>query len=767
MAHTEAASAVAYHARIRIVGSAAEVQRHQGLVSAFFKEFVSQDNFPDGRMREEPGDILNAVTDESRSTPYRTTPIGSHSSADPASRRPALSSPSASPFPSSLNQAEWQRKRPSQPATYLVCLELAPAVEIDDNGSAFPIVDADDEEDESDGEPSDSGHHRRRWRFAGGMVVEYYPCSTCALLAYLFVKRQYRGPIQIVTASAPSPQAAAAGPPPPVSGEAVCGAVVVGSLERSGSGDAPAAVLLTTAAALLLHGPEGMKAVVLRLRASFGHCQAVLFEANHPSRTSLSNDNMPPHKRLGFYRRMGARQLPVDYIQPPLHDGAPPTRSMLLGCFPQFQPDASRLSVTAVMRFLVEFTASTDRDLSQPIYTDEDMIADLATIDRFEARASEGLELSAGDAAAEYCFRYRTAEGLPLLQEMWRGLLQRRRGSAGAKGGQTSSTNVNLQAFGAALVPTPSQAQSQSQSQASDSQSSEPQSRAQIQAQAHMPTFLMAHPTQTTPAPDQIPSVMLAHLPMTVEQACQQNTFLAWQFTSLEALGRTGIPLPLPLSAIAALGAYLSISLEHLPIAKAEQPTLIWLAVSDTLTFGDGTEGALAEALCALEADTVDTLGMVEPSVCHGRVVVVPACLTSAKGGVILLPQATGGPRIVSGGPSTSGLDNNPLPVFVAAQLAQLFNSADGTATDSGPGSGSSSNSCKLWLGPREGSELRPRGVLRSLASIIEGGGGGPPAIVQPPFLSLESKCMHEGGSTSEGGSDVGDCNVIRTGLFC
>ena len=733
----EAASSVAYHARIRIVGSQGDVQRHRGLVDAFFAEFVSQDNFPDGRMREEPGDILAAITNSTHT--HETEP---EADAAPA---PAVAAEQA------------RIARPPQPATFLVCLELAPAVEISESGEAChipPLADDDDNDDDDGGDgditeaeageapPTGQGrHHRRRrrraWRFAGGMVVEHYPVSACALLAYLFVRREFRGPLQITSATPPStpvpgggPQGAAeaAGAAPAPAAPAVS----VASLERPGEGQGrlPYAVLLTTAAALMLHGPEGMQALVARMRRSFGRCNAVLFEANHPSRTALASDSMPPHKRMGFYRRMGARQLPLDYIQPPLHDGAAPVRSMLLGCFPQFQADPTRLSIVNIMRFLIEFTASTDLDHEEHYYAEEDILADLATIDRFELRASQGLELSTADAAKEYRLRYRTAAGVPLLQEMWQGLLKRRGG--GSHRGPTSSTKVALQAFGAGhpppLPPVPQQA---------ELSAAPPPGR----AAAGTPVIMVARSLASDMPPEPSPAVMLGHLPITVEQARLQDTFLAWQFTSLEALGRTGIPLPLPPAAITALGAFLGAQLEGDPAGSSASPggganagagasptptsANIWLAVSDTLTLSSNVDGALAEALCALEADTVDTAGMLEPNVCHGRVVVVPACLSPAEGGVLLLPQPSGSPDVVAtGGPPVSSLQSNPLPVFVAAQLAQLFN---GSSDDAAPGDAdagaalASGGTCRLWLGPREDSEQLPRGVLRSLASIVEG----------------------------------------------
>lgn len=90
------------------------------------------------------------------------------------------------------------------------------------------------------------------WLFAGGIIVEFYQASACGLLTYLVVKKSCRGQLRVAGKD-------------------------------------------TNVASILLHHPDAMPHLVAQMRATYGHLSAVLFESNHPSRTLLEDDSMPPH----------------------------------------------------------------------------------------------------------------------------------------------------------------------------------------------------------------------------------------------------------------------------------------------------------------------------------------------------------------------------------------------------------------------------------------------------------------------------------------
>ena len=202
------------------------------------------------------------------------------------------------------------------------------------------------------------------------MIVEYYRTSACGLLTYLFVRRDVRGALSI-----------------------------------GGS--------VTNVAGVLLHSAEGMPTLAALMASRYGRLSAILFESNHPSRTALEDDSMPPHKRLGFFRRMGARRIPFDYVQPPLEASKGPVTNLMLYCFPRFQPDKERLAVATVMQFLMELSSSLDEQQDEPVYQGQVFLDDIARTARI---ATEGTTLE---------FHGVVVQGKNLLQEMYKTLLQR------------------------------------------------------------------------------------------------------------------------------------------------------------------------------------------------------------------------------------------------------------------------------------------------------------------------------------------------------
>lgn len=187
----------------------------------------------------------------------------------------------------------------------------------------------------------------------------------------------------------------------------------------------------TNVASILLHHPDAMPRLVTQMRTEFGRLSAVLFESNHPSRTSLEDDSMPPHKRLGFFRRMGARRIPFDYVQPPLEVGKGPVENLMLYCFPQFQKDATCLPVATVMQFLMELTSSLDEQQDEPVYQGAVFADDIA---RTALVAQQGAQLQ---------FHGVDVAGHNLLQEMYASLLARAQ-SSGSEGPTVNLTHVPL-----------------------------------------------------------------------------------------------------------------------------------------------------------------------------------------------------------------------------------------------------------------------------------------------------------------------------------
>ncbi|EDQ88841.1 uncharacterized protein MONBRDRAFT_37314 [Monosiga brevicollis MX1] len=184
------------------------------------------------------------------------------------------------------------------------------------------------------------------WVFGGGMVIEFYPLSSCGLLTYVFVAKALRGHQSLQDGSR-----------------------------------------LRVADFLFNHN-LGLPQVVESLRAKYATVSTILFESNHAARTDPEEDSMPPHKRLRFFRSIGAKRTPCAYVQPPLEEGKSPVTNLMLNCFPRYQADPKGLDLRDVMVFLMELTTSLDENMEPRIYEEDVFMAD---VERMRTVSAGGL----------------------------------------------------------------------------------------------------------------------------------------------------------------------------------------------------------------------------------------------------------------------------------------------------------------------------------------------------------------------------------------
>jgi len=83
--------------------------------------------------------------------------------------------------------------------------------------------------------------------------------------------------------------------------------------------------------------------------------RAVFAEVHDPERVKEENDSMPPQQRLQVMRRLGARRVPVRYVQPILGEGKQPSEDLLLIAFPIVEGESIRLRGADLLDFLDEF----------------------------------------------------------------------------------------------------------------------------------------------------------------------------------------------------------------------------------------------------------------------------------------------------------------------------------------------------------------------------------------------------------------------------
>ena len=100
------------------------------------------------------------------------------------------------------------------------------------------------------------------------------------------------------------------------------------------------------------------------------------FESNNPYETTT--DNFDPKTRLEIFSTLGAKLIPIDYVQPSLGEGKGKVRNLLLLTFSQFnkdemdRTDTMKMAASDVIGFLWEFYQTTnnkddDKDLLEMI----------------------------------------------------------------------------------------------------------------------------------------------------------------------------------------------------------------------------------------------------------------------------------------------------------------------------------------------------------------------------------------------------------------
>lgn len=211
-------------------------------------------------------------------------------------------------------------------------------------------------------------HSGDRRDLAGGMVLEYYPSSQVLLLSYIFVKAGYRSTLQI------------------------------------GGGD------MRLAEVLMSSEEHGIPAVIRHLNSSAAggrEVACVLFEAENPGRApeypyvppgttpmvaeaDRRERPFPPRARLRFFRRIGAKRVGFDYVQPALDDTLEPVTTLDLYCLPELTATdytLPRARAVDIMRFVIDITWSLDRYQERKTYPPDHYRHDLEQAGKISAKA--------------------------------------------------------------------------------------------------------------------------------------------------------------------------------------------------------------------------------------------------------------------------------------------------------------------------------------------------------------------------------------------
>lgn len=97
------------------------------------------------------------------------------------------------------------------------------------------------------------------------------------------------------------------------------------------------------------------RAIEILERDMDGGLVAVFGETHDPRKIDASQDAMVPHDRIGVMSKLGARRVPIRYVQPALRPGDGRSDKLLLISFPIASSPAPWLSGVAVLTFLDEF----------------------------------------------------------------------------------------------------------------------------------------------------------------------------------------------------------------------------------------------------------------------------------------------------------------------------------------------------------------------------------------------------------------------------
>ena len=135
---------------------------------------------------------------------------------------------------------------------------------------------------------------------------------------------------------------------------------------------------------------------LLATRIRSGHASAhrpvagVLAEIHDPAQTLPGEDVLDPATRLAVMARLGARRIPVHYVQPALSTGQAPAGGLWLVAYPDLVDDPAALSVAQVRDFLIEFyrELGSARPAEDPVYA-----ATFASVDALAAATACGAPL--------------------------------------------------------------------------------------------------------------------------------------------------------------------------------------------------------------------------------------------------------------------------------------------------------------------------------------------------------------------------------------
>lgn len=99
--------------------------------------------------------------------------------------------------------------------------------------------------------------------------------------------------------------------------------------------------------------------------------RAIFLEVNNPSIADDRHDSMDPEARLALFRKWGAREIPIDYVQPPISSFGKHCSDLLLLNYPVAGKYATPEHVRAHLKALYKVEANPDCDSSyeEPLKT--------------------------------------------------------------------------------------------------------------------------------------------------------------------------------------------------------------------------------------------------------------------------------------------------------------------------------------------------------------------------------------------------------------
>ena len=195
----------------------------------------------------------------------------------------------------------------------------------------------------------------------GGCVIEFYPDSEAVLITYIFIDSNYRGKDKGL----------------PLNGQENSSKIPLSEI-------------------LLKDKAKGLPWLINKIERDYRKSvRAVFFESNNPLKTAF--DSMPPHKRLNFFRKLGAKRVNFKYLQPPLDSNSQLVDNLYLLLYPHTHRRIKFFPLTTVMSFLLEFTKSlTNKDKESALYTLEQYQEDREKLENFNREVEEYKKVNGG-----------------------------------------------------------------------------------------------------------------------------------------------------------------------------------------------------------------------------------------------------------------------------------------------------------------------------------------------------------------------------------